>query len=220
MSDEPDRGRNAAAILVDAHIAATNGNRRALIYRDKTYSFHDLAALMNRAGNMLRAAGVERGDHVMILLSPSPALFGVMLGAIKIGAVAIVAGEAPNTASVRAACSRYAPAVAIIDSTLLNDLRTALDTTKLIVAGDSRDDLPALPDLLRAAPSSLAAEPVDDAAPAVVVMTGDGTVSASHADLVPGAAGPSARVLRLDSLDLSAALALLASCNEVGIPVH
>lgn len=219
MSAEAERSRNAAAILVDAHIAATQGNRRALVYRDKTYTYHDLAALVNRAGNMLRSQGVERDARVLILLSPSPVMFGVMLGAIKIGAVAVMLGESPDAGAVRAAGQRYAPAVAIVDGARFDELREALgSTTRTIVAGEAHDEHPSLVGLLRAAPSSLAAEAVEDSTAALIVIGGDGAVSATHALLVDAGQGKPLPTLRLGKLDLSAALALLAECKEVAIP--
>jgi acyl-coenzyme A synthetase/AMP-(fatty) acid ligase len=216
VSADSNRDRNAVAMLVDAQIAATNGNRRALVYRDKNYSFHDLAALVNRAGNMLRSMGVERGERVMIVLSPSPALIGAMLGAIKIGAIAIMTGVA-DAAKIRSACDRHQPLVAIIDGSRLDELRPALGATKLIVAGDSRDNLPALLDLLQAAPSSLAAEAVNETDLALIVIDAEGEKSANHANLAREASGQGSLRLRLGALDLSAALARLAECHEVNI---
>lgn len=218
MSEEADRGRNAAALLVDAPIAATEGNRRALIYRDKTYTFQDLAALVNRAGNVLRSAGVERGGRALILLSPSPVMFGLMLGAMKVGAAAVMMDGSPDADSVRAACGRHAPAVAIVDGARLDELHDALGKTRSIVAGEPRDDSPSLVDLLRAAPSSLAAEAVADASVALIVIGGGGAASATHAQLADAGQGKPLPSLRLGRLDLSAALALLAECKEVAIP--
>ncbi len=209
---------NAAALLVDAHIAATEGNRRALVFRDKSYTFHDLAALVNRAGNMLRTLGVERGGRVMILIPPSPVWFGAMLGAIKLGALAIVSSEALGADAVRAACGRHQPSVAIVDATRLGEWRSALGDTRIVVAGETQDNLPSLVDRLRAAPSSLAAEAVADSAPALIVMSAKGEAAADHGALMREATGKVSLALRLGNLDLSTALALLAGCKEVTIP--
>ena len=57
---------NAAMLIVDRHIAENAGDRLALRYGDKRYSYHDLAALMNRAGNMLRRFGIGSGDEILV----------------------------------------------------------------------------------------------------------------------------------------------------------
>src|SRR6185503_465900 len=44
---------NVTQAAVDRHITGADGQRTALRFGDKQYSFHDLAALTNRAGNML-----------------------------------------------------------------------------------------------------------------------------------------------------------------------
>jgi acyl-CoA synthetase (AMP-forming)/AMP-acid ligase II len=209
---------NAATLLVDAHIAATEGNQRALAYRDKHYTFHDLAALVNRAGNMLRSLGVERGARAMILLPPSPVWFGTMLGAIKLGAVPIVTAETPNVETIRAACGRHQPALAIVDGTRLGEWRGALGATRIVVAGEPQGGAPSLVELLRAAPSSLAAEAVADSAPALIVLGANGETSADHAALTRAAGGKPSLAMRVAELDLSAALAALAACREVTIP--
>ena len=65
---------NAATSIVDRHISDNAGDRLALRYGDKRYSYHDLAALMNRAGNMLRRLGVGPGDEILVAVAPSFAL--------------------------------------------------------------------------------------------------------------------------------------------------
>ena len=50
------------------------GDKLAMRYGEKRYSYHDLAALMNRAGNMLRRFGVGPGDEILVAVSPSPSL--------------------------------------------------------------------------------------------------------------------------------------------------
>jgi len=52
-------------------------------------SFAALAARSNQVANWLRAQGVQRGDHVLLILGNEVALWEVMLAAIKLGAVLI-----------------------------------------------------------------------------------------------------------------------------------
>jgi acyl-coenzyme A synthetase/AMP-(fatty) acid ligase len=207
MSGAAGTWTNAAAAIVDARIAATEGDRRALAYRDKVYSFHDFAALMNRAGNMLRGLGVERGGRVIVMLPPSPVLFGLILGAMKIDAAAVIIEGPADAVAVRSAREAHAPAAVIVDGTRLDGIRAGLSGAQIIVAGDPRERLPSLIEMLRAAPSSLAAEEVEGEATALIVRDGSDELSATHAQLITAAKENSASSLHLGSMDLSAALA-------------
>ena len=58
---------------------------------DDAISFADLSHRSNQVANGLRALGVQRGDHVLILLGNVRPLWETMLAAIKLGAVVIPA---------------------------------------------------------------------------------------------------------------------------------
>ncbi|RFU40205.1 hypothetical protein DZF91_18155, partial [Actinomadura logoneensis] len=83
---------NLASVL--ARRADTRGWRdRPLFYAgDRTISHgevHDAAA---RAAGVLRAAGVRRGDRVLLALPDSVPLVAALFGTLRIGAVAVFAG--------------------------------------------------------------------------------------------------------------------------------
>lgn len=84
---------NAAYEAIDRHAESFRKNKVALYYkdakRDEKYTFKEMKEESNRAGNMLRRYGnVEKGDRVFIFMPRSPELYFIMLGAIKIGAIA------------------------------------------------------------------------------------------------------------------------------------
>ena len=80
---------NLAHHFVDRHLAEGRAEKTAVIFEDRRYTYGDIAALINQAGNALRRAGVVAGDRVMIVLPDSPAFVAAYFGAIKIGAVAV-----------------------------------------------------------------------------------------------------------------------------------
>ncbi|HEY7832221.1 MAG TPA: benzoate-CoA ligase family protein [Ktedonobacterales bacterium] len=84
----PDR-YNAAAAFLDGPLAAGWGARTAIHYNGARVTYAQLAELANRAGNGLRALGVEMEQRVAVLLLDSPAHAATFFGAIKIGAVPI-----------------------------------------------------------------------------------------------------------------------------------
>ena len=86
--------------LIDAW--ATDRSRVALYWEDEAghtarHTFWDLRQATNRCMNALAGLGVARGDPVMVMLPRVPAWQVAMIGALKLGALAI-----PCTASLRA----------------------------------------------------------------------------------------------------------------------
>ena len=93
---------NLASYFVDRHLAEGRAGRTAIEYEGRRYSYAEVAALVNQAGNWLRRAGVERGDRVLIILPDSPEFVAAYFGAIKIGAVAV-----PTSTALRPADYAY-----------------------------------------------------------------------------------------------------------------
>ncbi|MGM0948192.1 MAG: acetate--CoA ligase [Bacillota bacterium] len=84
---------NGAYEAIDRHAESFRKNKVALYYkdanRDEKYTFKEMKEESNRAGNVLKRYGnVEKGDRVFIFMPRSPELYFIMLGAIKIGAIA------------------------------------------------------------------------------------------------------------------------------------
>src|SRR5580693_6977449 len=93
---------NMASYFVDRHVAEGRGGRTAVVCEGRRYSYAEIAAMINQAGNTLRRAGVERGDRVLIVLPDSPDFVAAYFGAIKIGAVAV-----PTSTALRPADYQY-----------------------------------------------------------------------------------------------------------------
>jgi benzoate-CoA ligase family protein len=80
---------NAAAALVDCHVAQGRGPKPAILCGDRTVTYDDLYEAVNRFGNALRGLGVRMEERVGILLPDSPEWALAFFGAMKIGAVAV-----------------------------------------------------------------------------------------------------------------------------------
>ncbi|QKV78980.1 benzoate-CoA ligase family protein [Amycolatopsis sp. Hca4] len=78
---------NLATHFLDRHVASGRGDRTALYAGDRSISYASLAALANRAGNVLLDAGVRRGQRVLLALSDGEEFVAAWYGAQKIGAV-------------------------------------------------------------------------------------------------------------------------------------
>lgn len=77
--------------VVDA-IAAADPGKRALVWcnsegEERIFTFGEITALSNRAANVLRAAGIRRGDHVMVCLKRHFEYWFTAVALQKLGAV-------------------------------------------------------------------------------------------------------------------------------------
>ncbi|MBU8905209.1 acetate--CoA ligase [Desertibacillus haloalkaliphilus] len=82
---------NMAYEAIDRHAESANKDKVALAYSDATreenYTYKQMMENSNRAGNVLRDLGVEKGDRVFIFMPRSPELYFSVLGTIKVGAI-------------------------------------------------------------------------------------------------------------------------------------
>ncbi len=68
---------------------------------DLSLSFADLSRRSNQVANFLRRYGVKRGDHIVVMLPNSAAIWEVMLAAMKLGAVVIPAATLLTVGDLR-----------------------------------------------------------------------------------------------------------------------
>ena len=84
---------NVCYNCVDRHVEAGRGDATALIWEgndpadNKTYTYAELHAEVQRAANALKNLGVEKGDRVCIYMQMIPELVIAMLACARIGAV-------------------------------------------------------------------------------------------------------------------------------------
>ena len=87
LPDLPDR-YNAAMTYVDAH-RDSRADAIAIRCQGQTVTYGEYAASVDRAGNALRALGLDIEDRIVILCLDSPAFVYAFFGAIKIGAIPV-----------------------------------------------------------------------------------------------------------------------------------
>jgi len=88
----PGGGLNIAYEAVDRHVARGDGARLALRWLSKTgerrdFRYADLASLSSRFANVLKRAGVGKGEVVFSLAGRVPELYIACLGTLKNGSV-------------------------------------------------------------------------------------------------------------------------------------
>jgi benzoate-CoA ligase family protein len=93
---------NLAWYFVDRHVAEGRGGWTAIVCEGRRYTYAEVAALVNQAGNAFGRAGVQPGDRVLIVVADGPEFVAAYFGAIKIGAVAV-----PTSTALRPADYAY-----------------------------------------------------------------------------------------------------------------
>jgi acyl-coenzyme A synthetase/AMP-(fatty) acid ligase len=177
---------NVAAALIDALIASNRGDRRAFEFARKTYSYQDVAALMNRTGNMIRDLGVAAQGRVLLLLPESPAFVASLLGVMKAGAVPVVGAPLDDADALAHCIAAVAPAAVIVHQTYLEPAArslAAIPHDAVVVVGTNGDGYKSFVDAVRTQPSWLSAAAVHGDDPALGLWNGAALVTISHAGI-------------------------------------
>ena len=80
---------NAASYFVDRHLEEGRGDNLAVICEDRSLTYAQVAAGVNRFGNAFKSLGMRMEDRVALLLPDSELYAQAFFGAIKMGAVPI-----------------------------------------------------------------------------------------------------------------------------------
>jgi benzoate-CoA ligase len=78
---------NLAEYFLDGRIVEGRGNAPAIRYRDEVWTYGEVQAAANRMAHVLRAAGVDIEDRVLIILPDCPLFAAAFFGVLKLGAV-------------------------------------------------------------------------------------------------------------------------------------
>src|SRR5579862_5687524 len=84
------RSLNAAVELLDKNLALGFANRPAVFYKDKKYTYQELADVVGKMGNALRKLGVKSGDRIMLRFPNNPTAVASWLATLRIGAIAVM----------------------------------------------------------------------------------------------------------------------------------
>ena len=85
--DDVPRELNLASYFVDRNVEEGRGDRTALVGPAGTTTYSELAALVNRSGNVLRELGVRAEERILLVLADGVEFVALWYGAQKIGAV-------------------------------------------------------------------------------------------------------------------------------------
>lgn len=83
------RHYNATTHFIDRHLQEGRQDKIAIIDKDGSYSYQDVAEQVNRAGNALRGLGVGMETRIILCMVDTMEFVAAFWGAIKIGAIPI-----------------------------------------------------------------------------------------------------------------------------------
>jgi benzoate-CoA ligase family protein len=130
---------NIADHFVDRNLELGRGDRVALFTPQGATTYTELAALVNRVGNVLLGLGARRGERVLLALSDGIEFVATWYAAQKIGAVTAEVYTFLQPKDYRYFLDYTGASVVIADPVTLDRLRDAgiADREVLVVGGDS-----------------------------------------------------------------------------------
>jgi benzoate-CoA ligase family protein len=87
--DEIPKYYNITTKLIDEMVEKGLGDKVAVYYKDKTYTYKQMQILINKVGNCLKILGVHMEERVALVMYDSPEALACFFGAIKIGAIPV-----------------------------------------------------------------------------------------------------------------------------------
>src|SRR5438093_11527263 len=140
---EPSTERfNLGLWLLDRNVAEGRGERPAVRYRSRTYSYADMVELSDRCGNALLELGADIEDRILLVLPDCPEFVASWFACLKIGAVFAMANTI-HPAEDYAYYLDYSRApVAVVHETVLDRILDVLPGARylksLLVVGENR----------------------------------------------------------------------------------
>jgi 2-aminobenzoate-CoA ligase len=132
---------NAAVELLDRHVAAGDGRRRAVLAPGIEWSYEKLLHRANRIAHVLvEDLGLVPGNRVLLRAPNSPMLAACWLAVLKAGGVAVTTMPLYRAAELRAIIDKAQVTHALCDARLRDELDAA-DAGRLrtLFIGDERD---------------------------------------------------------------------------------
>jgi len=154
---------NAAAALVDVHLAEGRADKTAILSGDAALTYRDLYHTVNRFGNVLKGLDVRFEERVALLLPDSPEWCAAFFGAIKMGAVAVPLNTMLMPENYKYLLNDSRARVLVVDAALLDRVQKIRSELKylahIVVVGGREEGCVSYHDALQTASNCL--DPAD-----------------------------------------------------------
>lgn len=156
---ELPRRYNAASHFIDRHLAEGRGDKVAIIDDKGRYTYAELAARVNRAGNLLKAQGVRPEQRVMLALLDGIDFPAMFFGAMKIGAVPVPVNTLLTTPDYDFLLRDSRAVVLVVSDALMEKFRPVISgqpcLQQVLISGQVPPTVTPLAELLAAQPDTL-----------------------------------------------------------------
>jgi benzoate-CoA ligase family protein len=115
---------NAADFFVDRNVREGRGDKVAVLCEERSFTYGQIQAGMNRFGNMLKSLGVRMEERVALLLLDTEVYPQAFFGAIKIGAVPICLNTMNRSKDFEYYLNDSRARVLVIDSLLVEQIES------------------------------------------------------------------------------------------------
>jgi len=196
---------NAAAELLDARVAAGDGDRTALVFPGGRWTYAELLERANRVAGVLRGdLGLVPGNRVLLRGFNSPTMAAAWFGVLKAGGIVVATMPLLRAREIATIAKRARVRIALCDARLMEEMEGAPVERVVEFGGEGEESLERR---MAAHPAEFAA--VDTAAEdvALIAFTSGTTGQPKgamhfHRDLLAAADTFSAHVLRPEPDDL------------------
>jgi acyl-coenzyme A synthetase/AMP-(fatty) acid ligase len=141
MAIQPPEQLNIADYFLDARVRENRGDRVAVITDETRLTYREVQALANRFANILRAAGVQSEQRVLLALPDGPAYVGALFGILKIGAVVVMVNPDLKSDTIEYFCTYTRAVLAVVHHDAVPAFQTAQARApllrQLLVVGDA-----------------------------------------------------------------------------------
>src|SRR5690606_15673248 len=145
---------NAASHFIDRHLEEGRGGKIAFIDDKGSYTYAELAAQVNRAGNLLKSQGVRPEQRVMLAMLDSIDFPAMFFGAMKIGAVPVPLSPLLPTADYDFLLRDSRAALLVVSDALMEKFRPIISgqpyLENTLISGQVPPTVTPLSDLLAA----------------------------------------------------------------------
>jgi acyl-CoA synthetase (AMP-forming)/AMP-acid ligase II len=117
--------------------AKRDGDRAALDFDDRTFTFGDVQTHADQWAATLAAAGAVRGSRIALMSANRPEFVFAAYGAMQLGASVVMISPAWKVAEVQHACSVASPRLALGDESSCNTLAAASPSAPVLALGDA-----------------------------------------------------------------------------------
>jgi 2-aminobenzoate-CoA ligase len=132
---------NAAAELVDRHVAEGRGQRKAIWFDGQSLTYADLLAWANRIANVLsQDVQVKPGNRVLLRGFNSPSMVAAWLAVLKVGGVVVATMPLLRARELSEVIDKARVNLALCDARLVEELERTSNAPRTILYGTTGTD--------------------------------------------------------------------------------